>query len=219
VRDGFAVFLELDNAQNWPNDSNTARKILRSRGVELPNEVLDNLYEEAARRRKRREREATQGHLAFSGMGSLMEQFNALGLSAMPRTSGMLMPPLRPTPSPYLPPLSREALEDNVEAREAELAIVRTALARVAVLPHFKSGLAFLGVYALISIVLPVSLLATGDTYRGPGWRYTVLGLFVGGLVGLFVYLGVLLRAPTEHVREPEARSVHPNGEPRPSVD
>jgi hypothetical protein len=92
---------------------------------------------------------------------------------------------------PRLP--SRDQLAREVEDARATVAQLQTAVAASSSPADLRYGLAVLAGFALVSIVLPVVLMAL-DVRVTPLWRGTVTGLFVAGLLALLAYIGLTLR-------------------------
>lgn len=92
---------------------------------------------------------------------------------------------------PRLP--SRDQLAREVEDARATVAQLQTAVAASSTPADLRYGLAVLAGFALVSIVLPVVLMAL-DVRVTPLWRGTVTGLFVAGLLALLAYIALTLR-------------------------
>ncbi len=117
------------------------------------------------------------------------------------------MPPIRTVtfPTPPRSP-SREQLAREVEDARADVVQLHTAVARTSVPADLRWGLAVLSVFALVSIVLPVVLMAV-DVRVTPRWRAGVTGLFVVGLLALIGYIGLTLRTAAGGTFWPWSRS------------
>jgi hypothetical protein len=218
VRQASTVLNELDDADNWPNEWQTAKKILTARGIDADPDLLREVYtEQVERRRRRQQREAE--HRRRQRENPLAAAFgsNLAGLmpaSAWPTNRGRSLARLVATPMRrYAPPLGRVALASAVDDAEAEIRLLRSALARVDVPPDLRFGFGVLLVFALIGIVYPIVLVGIGEAADGPAWRWGVIGLFIAGLLGVMTYLGWTAWRSTRHTEfgEPHHNSAPPS--------
>ncbi len=88
---------------------------------------------------------------------------------------------------------ARAQLVREVEDARADVAQLHAAVARTSVPADLRWGLTVLALFALVSIVLPVVLMAL-DVRVTPWWRGIVTCLFVAGIVALVGYIALTLR-------------------------
>lgn len=197
VQRAFGYLRRREDTQTWPENWAAAKRALRA---ELPDEdpdLLELVYKEAAARKASREEKKRRAEEARRAGG--VKGGGALAALSSPwrQPFSFVAPPVQPlSPGAFRKP-SREELQHARDEAEAELRLVQTALARVAIPPDLGIGFAVLAYFAAAGIAYPVVLMSLGQMTLGPWWRGSVVFAFLSGLVGLMAYLGWVVRRTT----------------------
>lgn len=161
-------------------------------------EAREDKRERQAERERQREAEATRRRAA-GGLANVLgagfsDSFGAafrtpstdydVLLAASTTRAGAFTPARVP---------SRKQLAREVEDARTDVAQLHAAVAGTSVPADLRWGLAVLAAFAVVSVVLPVVLIAL-DVRVTPWWRSSVTGLFVVGLLALICYIGLTLR-------------------------
>lgn len=110
----------------------------------------------------------------------------------------------RPSPEFPTPQLvaAQEALLKNereligaLKALDTEIELREEQLSRLAATPHVWSGIGLLAAFAIAGAIVPLAMLSRRPVPHSPAVRTTVVIAFAFGVLAVFTYLAVLVRA------------------------